>query len=192
MNPVPVLNLVFEKLEKYDLNGIRGSFLLFVIPIYENPLNTIIASVISDSEEMSDFKSIHISNLDEEEFIIRVEHQKINKTLRCRLHNITYNNDSEPILIIEFIEGIRFYEKIALLSASTYKKGLKWFKSKFQVDDEDTFKSRSAFDISSSHLTINLAELLRKLKLNFLNKLITWKEISAKGNKLIIEFYIKT
>lgn len=191
MNPGSLKNILHEKLLKKDYSGIKGSTVSFHIPIQESLLNAILASLISNSEGMKDFNEIHFSDLNEEEFVVMADHKKLKKTIRCQLHNISYNQYSEPLLIIEFMEGIRFYEKIALKSASSFRKGIKWFKSQFQDEEEEIKKSKSAFDISSSHLTINFAELLRQQDLDYLNPFIIWKEFSARDNKLIIDFSIK-
>lgn len=192
MNPGNLKNTLLQKLQRKDHSGIKGGKVSFHIPIQESLLNVILAASISSSEGLKDFRSIHFSDLNDEEFVVRVDHRKINKTIRCQLHNISYNKDAEPLLRIEFVEGIRFYEKIALLSATTFQKGMKWFKSQFQDEEEENKKSKSAVDISTSLLTINLAQLLRQQDLDYLNPLITWKEVSARENTLIIDFNINT
>ncbi len=184
--------MLLNKLNEQDYSGFEGSHLSVHLPIEEGLVNAILDELITNSEGMKDFHAIAFSDLNEDEFIVSINHKKINKTIRCLLHQVSYNKHSEPVLIIEFLEGIRFYEKLALKSATTFQKSWKWIKSKFHDDKEGHKTSGAAIDISSSSVTINFADILRKQDLDYLNPLITWEDFSARENKLIIDLSIKT
>lgn len=191
MSLISIKKLLLDKLQEQNYTGVQDSRLAFHLPIQEGLLNAIFNEVVTTSDGMKDFQSIVFSDLNEDEFLVTIDHKKLKKTIRCLLHPVSYNKHSDPVLIIELLDGIRFYEKIALKSATTFQKSWKWFKSKFRDDKEGHKISGSAIDISSSSITVKIADLLRQQGLEYLNPLITWEEFSTRENKLIIDLSIK-
>jgi hypothetical protein len=191
MNSLLLKDVVLQKLKKHDNEGIKGSRLSVHLPVEQNLLNFILRTLISTSDKLNDFESIVFSELDNDEFVVDVNHKKLEKTIRCKLHEIFYTENSDAILIIEFLEGIRFYETIALKSVLAVKKGWNWFKSILQNNSDELETSKQAIEFSSSQLTINLSELIRQQNLDYLNPLIKWGEFSTRANKLIIDITIK-
>ncbi len=191
MSLISLQNMLLEKLQEQNYNGVKGARLSVYLPVQEGLLNSILNELITNSDGMKDFQSLTFSDLNDNEFIVAINHKKINKTIRCLVHPVSNNKYSEPVLTVEFLEGIRFYEKIALKSAITFQKSWKWFKSKFSDGKEGHKSAGSAIDISSSSITINFADLLRQQGLEYLNPLITWEEFSTRENKLIIDLSIK-
>lgn len=183
--------LFLEKLQKRDFKGFKGGNLSLYIPIQEGLLNSLIEYLISTSKRMQDFEYLAFNELDNNRFLVVIKHRKLNKTVRCEIQDIEYNSKSEPILNIDFLEGLKFYEKIALDSAMVIHKGWKKFKSLFKDEPDTTKKQNLPIDISSSGLSLNLAKVLSHLELDYLNPLIAWKQISTNENKLIIDLSIK-
>ncbi len=191
MNSDTLKDLLLDKLQKHDYDGLKGSHLAVYVPLQEKILNIIVQTIIASSDKMQDFESIYFSELNENEFLVYIGHKKLNKTVRCRILEIDHNHQSEAVLIIEFLEGIHFYEKIALESAKTLKRGWKWFKEQWKEKAESPEKEKPAVEISSSKLKINLFQILKQQGLDYLNPLILWKSITTHENKLIIDFSIK-
>jgi hypothetical protein len=180
-----------EKLQKQDFNGIKGTNLAFHIPVEEELLNSIIQTIISTSEKMEDIHTLHFSEMDENKFLIYIDHKRLNKTIRCEIQELDYNSRSEPILQIKFLEGFQLFEKFALTSVISIKKGLNWFKSKWHDETSPREQAETAFKISSSKLTLNISQLLKQQNLDYLIPLITWNDISTNEDKLVIDFNIK-
>lgn len=191
MNAQSLNERMFNMLQEQNFEALKGSRLSVHLPIQEELLNFTLAELIATSEGMKDFEEIVFSDLNDDEFVVSIKHKKLDKTIRCLIHHITYNKLSEPLLNIEFLEGIRFYEKIALKSATTFKKGWSWFKSQFTDSSEENKPSPPAVDISSSSVTINFANLLRQQGLGYLVPLVNWEKISTQENKLIIDLSLK-
>jgi hypothetical protein len=191
MNPETLKNTLLTKLQKHDYNGLKGTSLFFHIPLQEKLFNIIIQSILSTSDKLQDFDSIYFSEMKENEFVLYLDHKKINKTLRCKILEIDNNHQSEPLLIIVFLEGIRFHEKVVLETVKTLKKGWNWFKTQWQDDSGILEKAKPVVEITSSSLKVNLSQILKQQDLDYLNPLISWKKISTHENKLIIDISFK-
>lgn len=191
MNPETLEGFLFEKFQNRDFSSIKGTRLAFHIPLNEQLLNAIIQAMLSKSGLLKDLKSLHISEMDENGFLIAIDHRKLAKKLRCEVGEIYYNHHSEPILEVKYLEGLKVYEKIALTSAISLKKSWNWFTSQWLDGSSGSEKGRTAFEVSSSKLTLNLSQLLIQNNLEYLVPLITWNDISTDENKLVIDFSIK-
>ncbi len=191
MNSVLLKHYLLKKLQENDLTGAKKGKVSVHIPIQEKLLNYVFETLISTSEDMKDFESIVFSELDNNEFLVSVNHRKLTKTIRCAFHNIGYSKYSEPILTIEFLKGFRFFEKIALDSILAFQTSWKWVKTKLHEEKKPPEKEKPVIDVSSSGLTINLAEVLNRQNMGYMNKMIVWEDFTTKENKLIIDFSIK-
>ncbi len=191
MNSESLKDFILNELQKHDHDGLKGTKLSVHIPIQEKLLNIIAQTIVSTSEAMKDFDSLYFSEMGENEFLLYIDHKKFKKNIRCEIQGIEYNYYSDPILKIKFLEGIHFYEKVALKSATTFKKGWKWLKTKWQDENGSQEKAKPAVDISSSKLKINLSQLLKQQDLDYLTSLISWEDVSTHENTLVIDFSIK-
>lgn len=177
------------KIERLDFSGIEGARLKFHIPVQETFLNFVLDSMISHPEKMNDFKEIHFSDMNNEEFVLKIDHKMIDRNLRCKIHDVEYNNHYERTVKIEFLDGIRFYEKALLSIFGKAKSGWSSLKNALTSghDDDGTF-----WKISGSKVKINLDALLRKQGLSFLIPLVDLKGITTKNNSIVIDFELKT
>src|SRR5690606_9665691 len=125
----------------------------------------IVESLISSNDAMKDFKKIHFRDIALNQFTVDVNHKKLNKSIRGEISRINYDNNSEPVLSIYFIEGIKFYEKLAIDSTMAFRKGWNWFKTALREEPQAPDKSALWYELSSDSIKINLAGLLRQQKL---------------------------
>ena len=182
-------NYFLEKLKKSDLSEIRGASLKFHIPVQEDFLNFMLETMITDSEAMNDFKEIHFSEMNNEEFLVKIDHNMIDKHIRCKIHDIEYNSQAERIVRIEFLEGIKFYEKALLSLFGKAKSSWSIFKNALKSDEDG--EDGTFWKLSGSKVKINLDALLRKQELAYLIPMVDWKGIITKNNSIIIDFELK-
>ena len=183
---------LWSRLREGNFNGIKGTNITFRVPVHVDLLNSILEKLVSSTDAMKDFRRIHFSDIGYNQFTVDVHHQKINKSIRAEIAGISYNQNSDPILTILFIGGIKFYEKIALDSALVFRKGLNWFKSAMTDTPEKPPEKGSWYELSSGNLKINLAGLLNQQNLDYLPPIVKWEKILADDNTIIIKFSIKT
>lgn len=182
-----------QKIERRDFSGIEGARLKFHIPVQETFLNFVLNTMISDPEKMNDFKEIHFSDMNDEEFGLKIDHKMIDRNLRCKIHDVEYNSHYERIVEVEFLNGIKFYEKALLNVFRTAQSGWSAFKNALKDDDEDEIDTSGPFwKISGSKVKISLDGLLRKQDLSFLIPLVDVKGITTKNNSIVIDFELKT
>jgi hypothetical protein len=181
-----------NKLQNQNFEGIKGVSLTFHIPIQASLLNFIFRTTISSTDAMNDFESVQVSELYNDELLVKVNHKKINRTVRCKLHDLEFYGNSEPALTIEIIGGLRFYEKAALDSVTALKRGWKWIKSTFSEDKKALEEPAKAVKISGSEIIIQLNQLLVNQNLGYLARIIKWDRVSTRDNSLIIGFRINT
>lgn len=191
MSADSVKDYFLEKLEKRDLKGMEGASLSFHIPVKEDFLNFVLQTLIADPNTMNDFEEVHFSEMDNDEFRVKINHSMIDKNLRCRIHDIEYNSHSDRTLKIEFLEGIKFYEKALLSIFGKAKRSWTSFKNALKSGDDDEDGSGAVWKISGSNVKINLDALLRKQGLAFLIPMADWKGIIIKNNTIIFNFELK-
>lgn len=187
-----VKDYFLEKLEKRDLKEMEGASLSFHIPVQEDFLNFVLQTLIADPNAMNDFEEIHFSEMNDDEFRVKIDHTMIDREIRCKIHDIEYNSHSDRILRIEFLEGIKFYEKALLSIFGKAKRSWTSFKHALKSGDDDEDGSGAVWKISGSKVKINLDALLRKQNLAFLIPMADWKGIITKNNTIIFDFELKT
>ena len=185
-----IRNYFQDKLKHRDYSTIEKSSLSVHFPVHEGILNLFVANIIASSQELKDFKSLVFSELNNNRFAVHINHRKINRTLRCEIHDIGFNDYSEVLIIIKFIDGLRMYEKIAINSALAIKKRWNWFKSQMNDSYTAETKKNSAIDFSSKGLIINVTHILKQQGFDYLIPLVEWKDITTKGNRLIFDLNI--
>ena len=179
-----------QKIEQRDFSGISGARLKFHIPVQETFLNFVLDTMISDPEKMNDFEEIHFSDMNDEEFELKIDHKMIDRNLRCKIHDVEYNNHYERTVKIEFLDGIRFYEKALLSIFGKAKSGWTSIKNALTSGHDD--EGGAFWKISGSKVKVNLDALLRKQDLSFLIPLVELKGITTKNNSIVIDFELKT
>jgi hypothetical protein len=190
--PELLKNFLLAKLQIQNYEGIKGASLIFHIPVQAKLINFIIRTIISTTDAMKDFESVHVSELFNDEMLVKINHKKINRTVRCKIHDLEFNRNSEPRLTIEITGGLHFYEKAALDSVMAVRKSWKWIKSKFSENKKALKEPAKAVRISGSEIIIHLNELLRNQDLGYLTPVIKWDRVSTSENSLIIDFRINT
>jgi hypothetical protein len=181
-----------EKIEQRNFSGIEGTRLSFHIPVQEDFLNFVFKTLIADPNTMNDFKELRFSEMNDDEFKVEIDHSMIDREIRCKIHDIEYNSHSDRILRIEFLKGIKFYEKALLSIFGKSKRSWTSFKNALKSGDDDEDGSGAVWKISGSKVKINLDSLLRKQNLAFLIPMAEWKGIITKNNTIIFDFELKT
>ena len=187
MNSASIKHTLLQKLQENELSAIKGASLSLKLPLHESFLNTALQELISTNENFSDFNSIRLYDLNHDELVVDVDHSKIKRSFRCRIQEMDYNRSGDPMLIIAFLEGIRFYERALLASVMSVKKGWTWFKSKMKGKENTV----PPFKVTGSELVVNLGEVLRQQDLGFLIPFLGWEGIYTYENKLIIRLNFK-
>lgn len=180
-----------EKFEKRDVKGMEGTRLSFHIPVHEDFLNFVLKTVTADPNAMNDFEKVHFSEMNDDEFRVKIDHTMIDREIRCKIHDIEYNSHSDRVLRIEFLKGIKFYEKALLSIFGKAKSNWSLFKHALKSGDDDEYGSGVVWKISGSKIKINLDALLRKQNLAFLIPMADWKGIITKNNTIIFDFELK-
>jgi len=179
-----------EKLENHDLTGMEGARLACHIPVQENFLNFLMNTLIASPDKMNDFKELHFSEMSDDKFLVKIDHKIIDREIRCKIHEIEYTGHSEREVEIEFLKGIKFYEKVLLGLFGKVKYNWWFFKNALESGEED--ESGAFWKLSGSKIKINLDVLLRQQNLAFLVPMVDWKGIITKNNSIIIDFELKT
>jgi|GEM_PF-4055736 len=180
-----------QKLREQEFNALKGTDIAVKLPVHESLLNSVFLELISSPDSMKDFSSLAVHHLDHDELTVEVDHTKIKRTIRCRIQDIEYSNNGDPLLVIGFLEGLRFYERALLDSVVSFKKGFKWFKSIMKGEDEEVPAKVPPVKVTGSEIVVNLGEVLRQQDLEFLNHLIQWEGIYTYQDQLIIRFNLK-
>ncbi len=179
------------RLNEGEFGDLKGTNLSFHLPVKVTFMNFAIRTMLSNNEKMKDFESVVFIEMENNEFELKVLHKRINKTIRGKFHPIEYNSHYEPELTIEILKGLKFYEKAAIETFFTVKKGWDWIKSKVNNDAKALDAPKEFWKLSDSKLILNFHRLMRKQGYGFLNPLIKWDGFSTNDNRLIIDIRIK-
>ena len=182
---------LLQKLREHEFNAFKGTDIAVKLPVNETLLNSIFVEMISSSDKMKDFRTLAVHELDQDELTVEIDHEKIKRSIRCRIQEIEYSSNGDPKIIIGFLEGLRFYERALLNSFVSLKKGFRWFKSILGGEDEEDPVKAAAFKVTGSEIVVNLGEVLRQQNLGFINNLIQWEGIYTYQNQLIVRFSLK-
>jgi hypothetical protein len=182
---------LLHKLREHEFNAFKGTDITVKLPVHETLLNSILREMISTSDKMKDFTTLAVHDLDQDELTVEIDHEKIKRSIRCRIQEIEYSSYGDPLLVIGFLEGLRFYERAFLNSFVSLKKGFKWFKSVLRGEDEEASEKASAVKVTGSEIVVNIGEVLRQQDLEFLNHFIQWEGIYTYQNQLIVRFNLK-
>lgn len=177
-----------NKIKKQEDPGTTQGKVSIHLPVHVTLVNIILYDLISSSNGLKDFNVIELSNLHHNEFTVKIDHKKITKTLRCRIKDVGYNNFSEALIIIEFLEGLRFYEKMAIKSALAFQRGWQRLKIKLQDSSEAETASESIIDFNSNGIVINVTQAIRNQDLDLFNSVLKFGDVSTEDNQLIIDF----
>jgi|SRR5690606_1374817 len=177
-----------NKIKKHEDQSTTQGKVSIHLPVHVTLVNIFLYDLISSSNGLKDFKVIELSNLYHNEFIVKIDHKKITKTLRCRIKDVGYNDFSEALIIIDFIEGLRFYEWIAAKSALAFQKGWKRLKMKMQNTPESETASDSIINFDSDGIVINVTQAIKNQDLDLLNSVLKVGNVSTEDNQLIIDF----
>ena len=178
-----------KKIEQHDISGIEGASLQFHIPVQEDFLNFLMKTLIASPDKMNDFKELKFSELNNEEFKVKIDHKMIDREISCKIHEIEYTGHSDREVKIEFLKGLKFYEKILLGLFGKVKLNWWFFKNALESGEED--ETGAFWKLSGSKLKINLDALLRQQDLAFLVPMVDWKGIITKNNSIFIDFELK-
>ena len=185
-------NYFLSKIQNNNHEGLKGTGITFHIPVKSSFLNYAAQTMLTGSDGVKDLHSVELSDFNHDEFLVQIDHKLIKKTVRCKFHEIEFNRYNEPELTIEFLEGIKFYEKAALNTVNKVQKGWKWMKSQFSGNNQKALEARKTpFKITGSKVVVYFSEMLRKQNLGYLNPLIRWDRFSTKNDSLILDFRIK-
>lgn len=192
MNFEPLKDYFLTKIKERDFSDFNGTDLLFHFPVSTSFLNFIFNSQIVNSPGMSDIESVEFSDLHDDQFKIKLNHSLIKKNLNCSLHDMGTTRHGQPVLTIEFIGGLKSYERTILNALFLLRKSWGWLKSK-TADDNTTLpvKRNPVFEVTGSHLAINISEFLRMQGLDILIPMLKWERISTKNEMLILDFRLK-
>lgn len=181
-----------KKIQNRDFSDFTGTDLSFHVPVSTGFLNLIMNSMNVAVPAMKDLESVEFSELNDDKFKIKINHRLMNKRVDCAIHEIGYTMHGQPVLTIEFTDGMKFYESAVLNALFFVRKGWSWLNSKMADDDSRLpAKRNSVFELTGSHLSVNLSEWLRKQGLDVLIPMIKWERISTKNKMLIIDFRLK-
>jgi len=180
------------KIKERDFSDYSGTDLAFHIPVSTGFLNFVLSSMVTAMPGMKDLESVELSELNEDKFRIKIEHRLLKKSLNCSIHEMGYTMHSQSVLTIEFIGGLRFYERMILNAFFFVRKSWGWLKTKMADDDTKLPAKRDTiFEVTGSHLSVNISELLRKQGLSVLVPMLKWERFSTKNEMLIVDFRLK-
>ncbi len=123
------------KIKNRDFSDFTGTDLSFHIPVSTTFLNFILNMLVTSSAGMKGLESVELSKLNDDQFMVKIKHSLIKKKLRCSIHEIGSTRHGQPVLTIEFIGGLKFYERTILNALFFLRKGWGWLKSKTADDD---------------------------------------------------------
>jgi len=180
------------KITERDFSDFSGTDLAFHIPVSAPFLNFVLSSMVATSPGMNDLESVEFSELNDDKFRVKIHHKLLNKNVNCAIHELGYTMHSQPVLTIEFIGGLRFYERMVLNAFFFVRKGWGWLKTKMADDDTKLPAKRNpVFEVTGSHLSVNMSELLRRQGLGVLVPMLKWEQFSTKNEMLIVDFRLK-
>lgn len=193
MDSEVIKNYFLEKLKTPGYDGLQGTDLKLYLPVKVSFINFALRTMISTSDGMKDFKEIAFSEADERRFVIKVNHKRIKKTIRCEFREIEVNRHMEQELTIEFLDGIKFYEKAALNTFNTFRSGWGRFKAAFRGSGPKAIEGEKPFwKVTGSYVRINIDALLRKQDLEFVAPMLRVRDVTTKDNRFVIDLRIKT
>ena len=181
-------NYIKNKDQRADMPSGNEGKVSVRLPVHENLINLILTDLFLTTDGLKDFKKIRLSHLNNNAFIVFLDHKRIQKTVHCKIRDVGYNDYSEALIVIDFIGGLRFYERLIIKSILSIQKG--WNRIKNQLRDSDKSKSgyNSLFEFSANGLIINLTLIMKQLNAEWLNALIRIKDISTGNDQFMIEF----
>ncbi len=179
------------RLKEGEFGDLKGTNLNLHIPVKVTFINFAVRTMLANNEKMKDFESVVFNEMENDEFELKVLHKRINKTIRGKFHPIEYNSQFEPELTIEILKGLKFYEKAAIETFFSVKKGWDWVKSKFNHNQKALEAPKEFWRLTDSKLVINFHRLMQKQGFGFLNPLIKWDGFSTNDNRFIIDIRIK-
>ncbi|HKI89206.1 MAG TPA: hypothetical protein VKA38_09270 [Draconibacterium sp.] len=180
------------KIKERDFSDFSGTDLSFHVPVSTPLLNFVLNSKVTPLPGMEDMKSVELSELNDDKFRIKINHDLLNKTVNCAIHEIGYTMHGQPVLTFEFIGGFKFYERVILNALFFVQKGWGWLKSKTADDDTKLPAKRNpVFEVTGSHLSVNMSEWLRVQDLDILIPMVKWERFSTKSEMLIVDFRLK-
>lgn len=193
MDSEKIKNYFLEKLKTPGYDGLKEIDLLLYLPVKTSFVNFALRTMISESEGMKDFKEITFSEVDGRQFVLKLNHKLIKKKLRCRFREIEVNRFAEQELTIEFLDGIKFYEKAALNTFSSFRKGWSRFKAAFRGTGPKAIEGERPFwQVSGSHVTLNIDALLRKQDMGYLTPALRVRDVTTNDSRFIVDVKIKT
>jgi len=193
MDSSSLTDYLLNKLKEPDKEGLKGIDLSVHVPVHVSLLNSFLNTLTSNSRLMKDVREIVLSEADKHRFRIKLEHKRIKKELFCGIRDIEYNPNKEPLLTIEFLEGLRSFEKFVLTGIFIFKKSWSVLKAVFNDEDRKALEASQPFwDLSGSKLVVNLSKLLREQHLDYIDSILHWQGISTKNNCFIFDIKIKT
>lgn len=180
------------KIKERDFSDFMGTDLSFHIPVSTPFLNFVLNSVITTLPGLKDLESVEFSELNDDKFKVKIHHKLMNKSVNCTIHEIGYTMHGNPVLTIEFIDGLKFYERVVLNAFFFVWKGWGWLKSKMADNDSQLPAKRNpVFEVTGSYLSVNMSELLRKQGLDVLVPMLKWEHFSTKNEMLIVDLGLK-
>ncbi len=180
------------KIKERDFSDFNGTDLVFHFPVSTSFLNFILNAVVITSPGMKDLESVELSELNDDKFKVKIHHKLMNKSVNCAIREIGYTMHSQPVLTIEFIDGLKFLERAALNAFFFVRKGWGWLKTRMADNDSQLpVKRNPVFEVTGSHFSVNMSELLRKQGLDVLVPMLKWERLSTKNEMLIIDFRLK-
>jgi len=186
-------NYFLEKLKAPGYDGLNGVDMAIHIPLKINLLNFILRTMISTSEGMKDVHEIVFSEVDNNRFLLKVNHKLIKKKIRAQIEPIETNERGEQELTIEFLDGIKFYEKAAINTFNTFRSGWSRFKRAFKGTGPKALEGPKTFwELTGSHVKINFDALLQKQDMGYLAPALDMRDITTRDNRFIIDLRIKT
>jgi len=193
MDSEAIKTYFLEKLKTPGYDGLKGADLSLHIPVKAQMLNFALRTLISTEPGMKDFEEIVFSDLNDNRFWIKVNHKMLDKTIRCKIHEVGINSRQEQEVVVEFLDGVKFYEKVAINTFNTFKKGWSRFKKTFRGTGTKAIEGgRNFWKLSGSHVVINIDALLQKQSIAYLRPAFQVSDITTKENRLIFDIRIKT
>lgn len=180
------------KIQERDFSDFSGTDLSFHFPVAAPFLNFVLSSMVATSPGMKDMESVEFSELNDDKFKVNIRHKLMNKSVKCAFHEMGYTKHLQPVLTIEFIGGLKFYERVVLNAYFFVRKSWGWLKTKMADDDSQLpAKRNQVFEVTGSHLSVNMSEWLRKQGLGVLVPMIKWEGFSTKNEMLMVDFRLK-
>lgn len=182
-----------EKLKTPGYDGLKGADVSLHLPVKVQFINFTLRTLISTEDSMQDFEELILSDLNDNRFWIKINHKLLRKTIRCKIHGVETNYRNEQEIAIEFLDGVKFYEKLAINAVNTFRKGWSRFKKALRGTDPKAIEgTRKFWKLTGSHITLNLNSFLQEQKVGYLVPALRVRDITTKENRLIFDIQIKT